>query len=203
VKCWSAPRSKAALAGVIAIETRDREGPGDGPGDGPPTPGPRLPAPQPMNKLRHTKTIGARSGFTGLVRPVAWDICRRRASSSDRLLMLTNAFTAGWLGSMAISGQTQPQEFSLYRYCKGKSDPEQRQMVQKTRYQGGQNKRPCSAVSCLLGPIRLDPLKVSREGRDLPKNGEGATGTDPSGLSEECEFRPSWAICMMIRPPRG
>jgi hypothetical protein len=129
VKCWSAPRSKAALAGVIAIETRDR----DGPRDGPPTPGPRLPAPQPMNKLRQTKTIGARSGFTGLVRLVAWAICRRRASSSDRLLMLTNAFTAGWLGSMAISGQTQPQEFSLYRYRKGKSDPEQRQMAQKTR----------------------------------------------------------------------
>jgi hypothetical protein len=77
---------------------------------------------------------------------------------------------------MAISGQTQPQEFSLYRYCKGKSDPEQRQMVQKTRYQGGQNKRPCSAVSCLLGPIRLDPLKVSREGRNIPNNSRGCNG---------------------------
>jgi hypothetical protein len=130
VKCWSAPRSKAALAGVIAIETRDR----DGPRDGPPTPGPRLPAPQPMNKLRHTKTIGARSGFT------CFGICRRRASSSDRLLTLTNAFTAGWLGGMAISGQTQPQEFSLYRYRKGKSDPEHGKWSKK-QDQGGQNKR--------------------------------------------------------------
>ena len=122
MKCWSPPRSKAALAGVIAIETRDR-GLGDGPDDGPPTPGPRLPAPQPANKLRHTKTIGTRSGFMGSP-SCCLCLCRRRASSIDRLLMLTNALTAGWLGRMPISGQTQPQEFSLYRYCKGKSDPE-------------------------------------------------------------------------------
>jgi hypothetical protein len=79
VNCWRVPRSKAALAGVIVIETRDR--------DGPLTPGPRLPAPQPLNKLRHSKTIGARCGFMGAVRLVAWAICRRRASSSDGLLM--------------------------------------------------------------------------------------------------------------------
>jgi hypothetical protein len=71
------------LAGVSAIETRDR----DGPRDGPPTPGPRLPEPQPLNKLRHTKTIGTRYGFKGAIRLAAWAICRRRASSSDRLLM--------------------------------------------------------------------------------------------------------------------
>lgn len=67
-------------------------------------------------------------------------ICRRRASSIDRLLMLTNALTAGWLGRMAISGQTQPQEFSLYRYRKGKSDPEHGKWS-KRRDLGGQNKR--------------------------------------------------------------
>jgi hypothetical protein len=149
------------LAGVMAIETRDRdgpgEGPGDGPGDGPPTPGPRLPAPQPTNKLRHTKTIGVRSGFTGLVRLVAWDICRRRASSSDRLLMLTNAFTAGWLGSMAISGQTQPQEFSLYRYLQGEIRSRARQMVEKTKRQdqGGQNKRTMQCRFVLPSPYRV------------------------------------------------
>jgi len=70
VNCWRVPRSKAALAGVIAIETRDR--------DGPPTPGPRLPAPQPLSKLRHSKTIGARCGFMGesvlLLGPFAGDV---------------------------------------------------------------------------------------------------------------------------------
>ena len=55
--------------------------------------------------------------------------------------MLTNALTAGWLGRMPISGQTQPQEFSLYRYCKGKSDPSTASGPKgKIKDQGGPNK---------------------------------------------------------------
>jgi hypothetical protein len=41
---------------------------------------------------------------------------------------------------MAISGQTPPQEFSLYRYRKGKSDPEHGKWS-KRQDQGGPNKR--------------------------------------------------------------
>jgi len=126
VNCWRVPRSKAALAGVIAIETRDR--------DGPPTPGPRLPAPQPLNKLRHTKTIGARCGFTGAVRLVAWAICRRRASSSDRLLMqmlycrLVRQHGDQWPNTTA-------KVFAL-QVPRGEVRSRARQMVQKTRSRG-------------------------------------------------------------------
>lgn len=56
VYCWTAPSSKSASAGVTAIETSDADEP---PPPGAPMPGPRLPAPHPMMKLRHTKTIRA------------------------------------------------------------------------------------------------------------------------------------------------
>lgn len=57
VNGWRVPRRRAVSAGAIAIETRER--------DGPTTPGPRVPAPQPHNKVRHTMTMKAQHGFTG------------------------------------------------------------------------------------------------------------------------------------------
>jgi hypothetical protein len=54
VNCWTVPRSNTGSAGVTAIETSWRDG-----GE-PPRPGPKLPPPQALNMLRHTKIAGAR-----------------------------------------------------------------------------------------------------------------------------------------------
>jgi hypothetical protein len=101
VYCWTAPSSKSASDGVTAIETSDADEPPPLPGA--PMPGPRLPAPQPMNKLRHTKTIGARSGFRGLVRLVAWAILQERCQF-ECAFSYANAFTGSWLGNIAMNG---------------------------------------------------------------------------------------------------
>lgn len=59
VNCSTVPRSITGSAGVTAIETNAR-------GGGPPMPGPKLPPPQALNRLRHTKMAEARYRFMEL-----------------------------------------------------------------------------------------------------------------------------------------
>jgi len=60
----------------------------------------------------------------------------------------------GWLGSMAINGQTQPQKFSLYTHREGKSDPEHGKWRQ---HQGGPNKRTMQRLLLTLGLVAISP----------------------------------------------
>jgi hypothetical protein len=57
VNCWSVPRSNAGSAGVTEMETNWTENAGELA-----TPGPKLPEPQALNMLRHTKIAGTRYG---------------------------------------------------------------------------------------------------------------------------------------------
>src|SRR5262249_16009515 len=87
----------------MAIETRVR--------GGALMPGPRVPAPQPLRKLRHTKTIGTRCGF--MVESVV--LLGPFAGNVPVLVnfLRCKCFAAGWLSGMTIHRQTQPQKFSL------------------------------------------------------------------------------------------